>query len=95
MLPVIAPARLVAGRIVAYSWAMVLASLLLWPVAHTELVYPIVAVIAGGWFLTETYALRQRVRSGVPPKSMRLFHASISYLSILFIAAALSALLPG
>ena len=40
----------VARQIVAYSWAMVALSLLLWPVAHTGLAYPIAAVLLGGAF---------------------------------------------
>ena len=93
MLPVVATEAVVAGRIIAYSWAMVAVSLLLWPVAGTTPLYPVVAAVLGGWFLHEAYALRRRVRAGEPSRSMRLFTASIHYLAGLFAAVAADALL--
>jgi protoheme IX farnesyltransferase len=93
MLPVVATPAFVAGRIVAYTWAMVAASIVLWPVAHTTLLYPAVAVVLGGLFLRETYALRARVHAGEPARPTRVFHWSIHYLSLLFLAVAVDALL--
>ena len=92
MLPTVATERVVVGRIVAYSWAMVAASLLLWPVAGTGPVYPAVALLAGGWFLREAHALRSAVRRGGAARPMRLFHSSISYLTLLFLAVAVDAI---
>jgi protoheme IX farnesyltransferase len=94
MLPVVATPGFVAGRIVGYSWAMIAASLLLWPIADTGPVYPIVATLCGGWFLAKTYALRSRIRRGAAPRPTVVFHASISYLTVLFVAAAVSTVLP-
>jgi protoheme IX farnesyltransferase len=94
MLPVVATPEFVVGRIVAYSWAMVAVSLALWPVAGTGPFYPIAAVLCGGWFLREAYALRSRVHQGAPPRSTRLFHASITYLTLLFLAVAITTVLP-
>ncbi len=95
MLPVVAPARVVAARIVAYSWAMVAASLLLVPVAHTTVVYAGAAAVLGAGFLVEAYGLRARVRSGTADvRPMRLFHGSITYLTLLFVAVAVDPLLP-
>ncbi|MFI5099116.1 MAG: heme o synthase [Actinomycetes bacterium] len=95
MLPVVAPARVVAARIVAYSWAMVAASLALVPVAHTTVVYAVAAVVLGAGFLAEAYGLRARVRSGTGDvRPMRLFHGSITYLTLLFVAVAVDPLLP-
>ncbi|MEO6702374.1 MAG: heme o synthase [Jatrophihabitantaceae bacterium] len=94
MLPVVASAEFVAGRIVAYSWAMTLTSVLLWPVAGLSVSYALVAASLGGWFLRETYLMRSRIRAGQPPKSVRVFHASISYLTLLFVAIAVATLLP-
>lgn len=91
MLPVVATERVVAGRILAYSWAMVAASLALWPVAGTGPVYVSAAVVLGALFLKEAYALRRRVRAGQPPRPGRLFHWSITYLSLLFLAVAVDA----
>ena len=93
MLPVVATEAQVAGRIVAYSWAMVAVSLVLWPAAQTTLLYPAAAVVLGGLFLRQAYALRARVRAGGETSPMRLFHWSITYLSVLFAAVAADALL--
>jgi protoheme IX farnesyltransferase len=95
MLPVVATEAVVTDRIVWYSWAMVAASFALWPVAHTTLVYPLVAALVGAAFLRESHALRARAHAGVPTKSMRLFHWSITYLSVLFCAVAVDALVQG
>jgi protoheme IX farnesyltransferase len=93
MLPVVASEIVVARRIVAYSWAMVAVSLLLWPVAGTTAFYPVAAVVLGGWFLWEAYGLRARTRAGLPGRSIRVFRASIHYLSALFCGVAIDALL--
>lgn len=93
MLPVVATEVQVADRIVAYSWAMVAMSLALWPVAHTTPVYPAAALLVGAGFLREAHRLRRRARSGEPASSMRLFHWSITYLSVLFAAVAADALI--
>jgi protoheme IX farnesyltransferase len=92
MLPVVATEYEVARRIVWYSWAMVAASVALWPIAGTTPVYPVVAFVAGAAFLREAYALRARARAGAPSRSMRLFHWSITYLTVLFAAVAADAL---
>ncbi len=92
MLPVVATEAQVADRIVAYSWAMVAVSLVLWPAAHTTVIYPVAALVLGAVFLRQAQALRTRVRAGVATESMRLFHWSITYLSALFAAVAADAL---
>ena len=95
MLPVVASPEVVVGRIVVYSWAMVLTSLVLWPVAPTGPVYGVAAVLVGAFFLREAHALRRRVATGAAAVApMRLFHASITYLTLLFAAVALDQLLP-
>ena len=95
MLPVVATEAEVTDRIVWYSWAMVVASFALWPVAHTTLVYPVVAAVVGAAFLREAHALRARAHASVATKSMRLFHWSITYLSVLFLAVAVDAIVQG
>jgi heme o synthase len=95
MLPVVASQGVVANQIVAYSWAMVATSLTLVPVAHTTVAYAAAAAVLGAGFLLEAYRLRSRVRSGaVDAKPMRLFHGSITYLTLLFVAIAVDPLLP-
>ena len=92
MLPVVASDLHVARRVVAYSWAMVAASLLLVPVAPTGPVYAVAATVLGAVFLLEAYRLLGRAKAGVVGAAlnpMRLFHFSISYISLLFVAVAL------
>lgn len=95
MLPVVAAPGLVATRIVAYSWAMVAVSLLLVPVAHLSVGYLVASVLLGGVFLREAHLLRRRVRAGADPRPARLFHWSITYLSLLSLAAVLDVLIAG
>ncbi|MFG2331349.1 heme o synthase [Streptomyces sp. NPDC048604] len=91
MLPVIASNKVVAKQIVAYSWVMVAVSLLLTPLGYTGWFYTAVALVAGGWWLWEAHALLERAKSevtGPKLKEMRLFHWSITYVSLLFVAVA-------
>lgn len=95
MLPVVATRTVVARQIVVYSWAMVLATLILWPVAGMTWVYAGAAVTAGGGFLWEAHALQRRVAAGAKDcRPMRLFHGSITYLTVVFLAVAIDPLLP-
>ncbi|MGK5497613.1 heme o synthase [Streptomyces sp. URMC 125] len=91
MLPVVAGNRTVARQIVVYSWVMVAVSLTLWPLGYVGWFYPLVAVVAGGWWLWEAHALQARAKAGITGaklKEMRLFHWSITYVSLLFVAVA-------
>ncbi|QXE37453.1 heme o synthase [Streptomyces sp. GMY02] len=91
MLPVVATNRVVARQIVLYSWVMVGVSLLLTPLGYTGWFYTAVALAAGGWWLWEAHGLQSRARAGVTGgklKEMRLFHWSITYVSLLFVAVA-------
>jgi heme o synthase len=104
MLPVVAGNVAVGRQIVAYSWVMVAASLLLWPVAGTTPVYATAAALLGGGFLREAHHLLRRARAeaagapltggSVEAGAMRLFHGSITYLTLLFLAVAIDPLLP-
>lgn len=92
MLPVVAPTSRVALEIVLYSWAMVLTSLLLWPVTPTGWFYPTAAVVLGIAFLIEAHRLLIAARRGLEIaqlKPMRLFHWSNTYLALLFVSAAI------
>ncbi|MDX6197846.1 MAG: heme o synthase [Actinomycetota bacterium] len=91
MLPVVASPAAVAARIVAYSWLMVATSLLLWLDASGP-VYGVSAVVLGVVFLREAHALQGRVRRGEAVAPMRLFHWSITYLALLFLAVAVDQL---
>jgi protoheme IX farnesyltransferase len=87
MLPVEESALTVAKQIVWYSWVLFAASWVLIPVAHMGMVYHVAAVVLGTAFLIEAYGLRDRVKKNLDDlKPMRLFHWSITYLSLLFLA---------
>ena len=92
MLPVVAPATEVTAKILGYSYVMVAVTLALVPYAGW--LYGACALGLGGWFLVEAHALRARVVAGDAPAPMRLFHRSIAYLTLLFTAVAVTALLP-
>jgi protoheme IX farnesyltransferase len=92
MLPVVAPAATVARKILVYSYAMVAASLALTP--YSGWLYGACAAGLGAWFLAGAHRLRSRVAGGGAHAPMRLFHLSICYLTLLFAAIAVTALLP-
>ncbi len=81
-------------QIILYAWATVVCSLLLIPVAPMGLVYTASALVFGGWFIYESHVLYNRAVRGTEPKPMRVFHASITYLTLLFVAIAVDPLLP-
>jgi protoheme IX farnesyltransferase len=56
-------------------------------------VYGVLAVATGGWFLLMAHRLHRAVRRGEPARPMRLFHLSNSYLTALFVAIAVDAVL--
>jgi protoheme IX farnesyltransferase len=91
MLPVVATPQAVARRVVAYSWAMVLTSVLL-ALDGSGAVYVVSAVVLGAVFLREAHVLESRVRTGAAFNPMRLFHFSITYLALLFLAVAVDQL---
>jgi protoheme IX farnesyltransferase len=96
MLPVVASPAAVARKILWYSYAMVAATLALVPWAGW--IYGVLAAALGAWFLVEAHGLDARVRAAqdneTSPAPMRLFHLSIAYLTLLFAAVAVTALLP-
>lgn len=89
MLPVVSTTRSVARQIVVYSWVMVGVSLLLVPIAPMGWLYTIAATALGALFIYEAHALLARVTRGQDAAPMRLFHWSITYLSLLFLAIAI------
>ncbi|MFN8077859.1 MAG: heme o synthase [Kineosporiaceae bacterium] len=89
MLPVVADEESVSRRIVGYSWPMVGCSLLLGPLGGAGWFYTAAAAVLGAAFLWEAHALARRTRRPGPVRPMRLFHLSITYLSLVFLAVAL------
>ena len=95
MLPVVATERHVAWQMMLYTWATVLCSLALWPVAHTGLVYGVGAALLGAAFLAEAHRLHGAARRGLTGtalRPMRMFHFSNTYLALLFVCAAIDPL---
>ncbi|WP_344614607.1 heme o synthase [Dactylosporangium salmoneum] len=92
MLPVVRSMRRVGLETVVYSWLTVGASVALWPMGMTPL-YGIVAVVVGALLLIEAHRLHGRARRDEPLKPMRLFHWSVTYLTLLFVAVAVDALI--
>ncbi len=88
MLPVVASDVRVAAEMVGYTLAMVACSLVLVPLADMSWVYTVVASGLGAWFLLATVALLRRARGGTRGRlgEMRVFHLSITYLTLLFLA---------
>jgi len=93
MLPVVRNNQTVGVQIILYAWALVASTLLLIPVASMGLVYAITALITGAWFVVESYRLYRQAIVGEIANPMRLFHGSISYLTVLFVAIAIDPLL--
>ncbi len=94
MLAVVRGRAAVGLQTILYAWATLACSLLLIPVAGMGLVYTLAALAGGGWFVYETHRLYDLAVRHEPIKPMRVFHASISYLSLLFLAVGIDPLLP-
>jgi len=65
------------------------------PVARMGWVYLVAAVVAGALFIVEAHRLLRHARLGSGAsvlKPMRLFHFSITYLTILFVGVAIDPL---
>lgn len=100
MLPVVAGEKRVAGEMVAYAVAMVACSLVLIPVGGMGWGYTVIASLSGIWFV---YVCVKLYRLAVDPQqqglasrapAMKVFHASITYLTIVFAAIAVDPFLP-
>jgi protoheme IX farnesyltransferase len=93
MLPVVAKNEVVGRQIILYAWAYFASSLLLIPVAPMGWVYTVVAVVTGLWFSYESHRLYNEAKRGIPKNPMKLFHLSITHLTLLFLAVAIDPLL--
>ncbi|MCU1559103.1 heme o synthase [Mycetocola sp.] len=94
MLSVVRGRAQVGLQVILYAWATVACSLLLIPVASMGIVYTVVAVASGGWFIFETHRLYNLAIHHEKVSPMRVFHGSISYLTLLFLAVGIDPLLP-
>ncbi|HEY5224832.1 MAG TPA: heme o synthase [Microbacteriaceae bacterium] len=94
MLAVMRGRAFVGLQTILYAWATIACSLLLIPVAHMGLIYTVTALASGGWFIFETHRLYDLAIRHENVSPMRVFHGSITYLSLLFLAIAIDPLLP-
>jgi protoheme IX farnesyltransferase len=97
MLPVVRGIPETTRQIGLYAVLMVLISLVLWVVGRMGLVYLVAAVALGAVFLWQAYRLWQQGSSeeGSTAGAIRLYKYSISYLTLLFAAVAVDAVLLG
>ena len=93
MLPVVAKNEVVGRQIILYAWAYFASTLLLIPVAPMGWIYTVVAVVTGLWFSYESHRLYNEAKRGIPKNPMKLFHLSITHLTLLFLAVAIDPLL--
>lgn len=94
MLSVVRGRAQVGLQVILYAWATVACSLLLIPVADMGLLYSGIALITGGWFIYETHRLYSLAIRHEHVSPMRVFHGSIAYLTLLFVAVGVDPLLP-
>lgn len=96
MLPAVASLVRTAAEILLYTVLLVAVSLVFGAVAHLGVVYAVAAALLGGVFLLLTARLWQRARSERVSgrDAMRVFHYSISYLTLLFVAVAVAVFVP-
>ena len=78
-----------------YTLLLVAMSLLLWAVAGMGLVYLTAACLFGALFLVRAWRLRSEVLGdGLLRGASRLYRYSITYLTVIFAAIAIDAILP-
>jgi protoheme IX farnesyltransferase len=97
MLPVVKGVPETARQIALYTILLVAISILFWPVAAMGPIYLASAVVLGAIFLWRAFVLWQQATSpdGSLAQAIRLYKFSISYLTLLFAAVAVDALVIG
>jgi heme o synthase len=89
MLPSVVPMAVTVRKMCAYTALLVVATLVLVPVADLGWIYAVPAAVAGAAFLWGTFDLG---RTPTLQRSMRLFAFSITYITLLFGALTLDVL---
>jgi len=92
MLPVVASQKVVASAMLWHSLAMVVASIALGFSAKLSMAYVIVATVLGLGFIYLVGGVRETATLNLEKAAARVFHGSITYLSILSLALTLFAL---
>jgi protoheme IX farnesyltransferase len=89
MLPAVATVEVTSRKMLRYTLALWVTSLVLVPVGHLGLIYGLTALVLGAAFISGCLAL---LRHPVPGVAMRLFSFSITYVTVLFAAIAVDTL---
>ncbi|MCO5319667.1 MAG: heme o synthase [Microthrixaceae bacterium] len=89
MLPSVASMRSTTNQMLAHTVALVVCSLLFGVTESMGAIYWIGAVLSGAAFVGLTWRVR---RTGEAADAMKLFHFSITYLTLLFVVMALDVL---
>ena len=92
MLAVVRGRSTVGLQVVLYAWATVVCSLLVIPLAPMGLIYLVMAGLSGLWFIAESHRLYSAAIRPGDVKPMRVFHASITYLTLVFLAVGIDPL---
>ncbi len=97
MLPVVKGVPETARQIGLYTILLVAISIVFWPVAAMGPIYLVAAVVLGAIFLWRAFVLWRQATSpeGSLAQAIRLYKFSISYLTLLFAAVAVDALVIG
>jgi protoheme IX farnesyltransferase len=89
MLPAVESMDVTSRRMLGYTVALWIVSLVVVPVADTGWIYGVTAFLLGGFFVTSIMGLR---RYPSPRRAMRVFRYSITYTTLLFGALAVDTL---
>jgi protoheme IX farnesyltransferase len=90
MLPVVVPFERVSRQIILYSLALVATSFVFGVVEHSGWIYWAAAAVAGALYLADAFRLRRD--KGTAKSAMRLFTYSITYITVVFAAMAIDAI---
>jgi len=93
MLPVVAPHEIVASQMWWHSIAMVVCSLALGVTASLSLWYQVISILLGIGFLYLVWKVRGVDTQKSEEAAVKIFHGSITYLSVLSLAITIFALI--
>ena len=95
MLPVVASLERTTLEMLVYSIVLAATVMLLGPVAHLGVIYAVLAILLNAGFVFMSVKLYQIARRGEADvaSAMKLFHISITYLTLLFVGMAVDVLI--